>query len=70
MTVIVTVDGLLTAPVLSVTVRLNVRVVDTCAAMNTGLTVLGNTRTPFPVVQQDSILGFQRWDLSSFLYGT
>jgi hypothetical protein len=40
-TVIDTVAGLLTAPVLSVTVRLNVRAVDTVGAVNVGAAVVG-----------------------------
>jgi hypothetical protein len=41
---------LLTAPLLSLTVRLKPRVVDTCGVINTGLAVLGNTPTLGPAV--------------------
>jgi len=41
-------EGLLTAPLLSVTVRVNVRNVCTCGAMNTGPAVLGNAPTLGP----------------------
>jgi hypothetical protein len=43
-------EGLLTAPLPSLTVRLKPRVVDTCGAINTGLAVLGNTPTLGPAV--------------------
>ena len=43
-------EGLLTPPLLSVTVRLNARVIGACGAINTGLAVLGNAPTLGPDV--------------------
>ena len=43
-------EGLLTAPLLSVTVRLNARVVDICGAVKKVLAVFDNTPTLGPLV--------------------